>query len=395
MLLKPESGDEPRKLPRDIPVEEPQPSIISPAARLDDMSPFSQPPVPPPQQPLPEKPDIARSNISDSIPQNFLKRTDTERPGSEVNSPVRSDPPSSQILALVEALTTAKREIDLQGDRMKHLETLLQKERKARESAEERARHLLESRVLHETQQTGGTCETPQTSSDSPMKTKSLVINGCDTNHEGTPISHSIRASANSPDATNNAEKLHHDPEPVDVDTSRLEERLELMVREMDEMKALMESYKHRAEGAEQERKSLAEIVEQIRADDVSRRQAPSTVSSVVESSHASSSKIDFPSSPGSSSGRELSETPSMAAASSDQQGEASDAASSNDGTKTLDVRDQQGIPSTTLERQRGRWAGGGGDIALQSAPYISMMGVVLIGVGIMTWLNGWQKGER
>jgi hypothetical protein len=31
----------------------------------------------------------------------------------------------------------------------------------------------------------------------------------------------------------------------------------------------------------------------------------------------------------------------------------------------------------------------------LQSAPYASILGVVLIGVGLMTYLNSWQKLEK
>jgi len=30
-----------------------------------------------------------------------------------------------------------------------------------------------------------------------------------------------------------------------------------------------------------------------------------------------------------------------------------------------------------------------------QSAPYASMLGVVLLGVGIMAYLNGWQKMDK
>lgn len=395
MLLTSGSSEELPKAPCDIPVEDLQPSIVSPAAQLDAISPFSQPPVPPPQQPLPEKPDIARFSISDSISPSSLKRTETERPGSLVNSPVKPDPPSSQILSLIEELTTAKREIGLQGDRMKHLEILLQNERKARESAEERARCLLEGHNPHGTQKIGGIDETPGPSLDSPKKMESLVTNGCDTHHEENNISHSIRASARSTDPAQNAEESHDAVEPVGAETSRLQERLELMIREMDEMKALMESYKHRAEGAEQERKGLAEIVEQIRADEVLRSQTSSAAPTIVKNSHASPSKLSLSSRPGSSLDRKILEIPGTATTSSIQQDGARDAASPEDSNKAQDVKDQRNTPSTTLERQRDRRVGGSGDVALQSAPFISMVGVVLIGVGIMTWLNGWPKGER
>jgi hypothetical protein len=35
------------------------------------------------------------------------------------------------------------------------------------------------------------------------------------------------------------------------------------------------------------------------------------------------------------------------------------------------------------------------GDLTAQSAPYVSMLGVVLIGVGLMAYLNSWQKGDK
>jgi hypothetical protein len=34
-------------------------------------------------------------------------------------------------------------------------------------------------------------------------------------------------------------------------------------------------------------------------------------------------------------------------------------------------------------------------EMLLQSAPYASILGVVLIGVGLMTYLNSWQKLEK
>ena len=394
-MLTSEPGKERTKELNEVPVEQPQPKAISPAAQLDAISPFSEPPVPPPQQPLPEKPDIARFHVSDPSPQTLLERTDTQRPGSIVSSPGKSDPPSSQILSLVEALTTAKREIDSQGDRMKHLETLLHNERKARESAEERARRLLESQISHNVHQNGTAEETVQPILNSPKKTEPLLINGCDNHQEEKPFMHSLRALAESQDPKKNAEEPHSNSKLIDAETSRLQEKLDLMVQEMDEMKALMESYKHRAVDAEQERKTLAEIVEQIRADDLSRSQIsrPSSVSD--ENNHTTSPKTSLLSHPGSSSKRKISDTIStktILPAQAQHEGVRNEVMPESINT-AQEVTDQH-TPSTLLRRQRERWDGGG-DIALQSAPYRSMVGVVLIGVGIMTWLNGWQKCER
>jgi len=82
---------------------------------------FLEPPAPPPQQPLPEKPDAPS-----------FKRADTEKP-KNIGSPVRSD---AQMSTLTDALSSAKKEIESQGIRLRDLETLLNEERRAREDAE-------------------------------------------------------------------------------------------------------------------------------------------------------------------------------------------------------------------------------------------------------------------
>ena len=113
---------------------------------------FSDPPAPPPQAPLPEKPDIAhRMTSSVDLPmQALLRRSDTERPkyGSPNSSPVRGaslDQGSSgssalQIASLSEALNAAKKEMEAQNLRLREAEDLLIQERVKREDAEDRAR---------------------------------------------------------------------------------------------------------------------------------------------------------------------------------------------------------------------------------------------------------------
>lgn len=391
-LLTPEPDVEHPKPSCDIAIGASQPKVSSPGAQLDAISPFSHPPVPPPQQPLPEKPDINRFGISGSVSQNSLKRTDTERSGSIGNSPVKSDPPSSQILSPIEALITAKREIDSQRDRMKHLEILLEKERKARESAEERARNLLESKTTQEIRQASSGDRAIERSFESPTKTE-LLVNGEDTHQERKPSLQTLVTSDCSLDRTKILEKPYCNAEPTDVEASRLQERLKLMAQEMNDMKALMESYKHRAEGAERERKGLAEIVERIRSENNSKGQVP-IASSMDKQKSYSPSTIGHSSIPESSDPK-FSKSKASAKTSSIIERESVEAPP-EEKNMVHDVRDHhQQIPAPMLKKQRERWGEGSGDVVLQSAPYMSMVGVVLIGVGLMTWLNGWQKGER
>jgi hypothetical protein len=106
--------------------------------RVDSFSRFSEPPAPPPQQPLPEKPDALSRSASESF--SPLKRSDTEKPKSGTGSPVSRD--SSQILNLIEALSSAKREIETHGTRVKELENLLFQEQAARKLAEDKVNEL-------------------------------------------------------------------------------------------------------------------------------------------------------------------------------------------------------------------------------------------------------------
>ncbi|KAF2192516.1 hypothetical protein K469DRAFT_312893 [Zopfia rhizophila CBS 207.26] len=196
---------------------------------------FSDPPAPPPQQPLPAKPDTSQPS---------LQRSETERPESS-SSPVRSDS-QSQITTLADALTSAKKEIESQSVRLRDLEALLTEERRARENAEERASRL-ERESLKDR-------EVPEPT----------LVNGDSNESETAP----------QPEQEEGARLDNESASPniADVATARLQQRLELMMSEMNEMKQQMERYRERAETAEAEsanhRKTLAQMVEKIRQDD-------------------------------------------------------------------------------------------------------------------------------
>lgn len=336
--------------------------------------------------------------MSESTPQQLLRRAEPDRLRSALNSPTKPETPSSQILSLVEALTTAKREIDSQSDRVKQLELLLRRERKARESAEERARlmetHLPSNEIIEKEIIKEGSSAPPFDPSEDTVHS---LIDGLVKTNDATTSSDKAAASTSAIEAfAKNQDEMHRDTESIDVSTSRLQERLESMVREMDEMKITMESYKQRAETAEHERKSLAELVEQIRAKESHKRTTlsgvPTPAESIdgspekkqrTESEHGGSSEAEPFASP-------TAEIPSPHGSRPDLISTPADG--SNDDLKTL-----QRTLSTALEvhAQSQRWVGEGGEVMVQSAPFVSMVGVVLIGVGLMTWLNGWQRGER
>ncbi|KAL8839592.1 MAG: hypothetical protein Q9170_001696 [Blastenia crenularia] len=407
-LLTLNPGDEMPKPPDGRMTQEPkQPNGISPVLPfIEAISPFSQPPAPPPQQPLPEKPDVPRLTNPESLNQHSLRRTDTERPSSFSSSPIRAEPQSSQIFSLVEALNLAKKEIDSQGDRVKQLETLLKREKKARENAEERARRLTAGWSSHNGERGEGSIQHDAVEPHFDASREANLESGSDFSmgrKDAESETTIIAAPSESP------EQLHRQTEHVDASTSRLQERLDQMVREMDQMKAQMEGYKRRAEGAETERTSLAEMIQKIQAEAASNETAmngkivhPSNQSPVKHRIGATSSTIEQPRH---TSGlwNGTSSSPSSQSSSLHKHDQPNGTVTATGPTTEKDsLSDMQTLERNMVATLHSYTFGaantsskGGKDLAMQSAPYVSMVGVVLIGVGIMTWLNGWQKGER
>lgn len=347
---------------------------------------FADPPAPPPQQPLPEKPDSQRS----------LQRSDTERPKLvSYNSVPVHNGNSTQITSLVEALGSAKREIDSQSVRLKDLEDRLEHERILRESAEERA-HRLES----ESRMNG--------ESESPILSRSAepLVNGVHLIESEKALQNGV-----APDA--------------DTATTRLQARLDLMMQEMDEMKVQMEKYKLRAETAEEasakDRRTLAEMVESIRQrEEASRSRKPRGRSGSPSISNSSSTTLfDSDSSmqekslsngtlvpPRRDASRQMGEvlTALMQAGSADvwlkntglRPGETVDPHQMKQletilQGALLEQRKSGGVQVTHSASK----VNSGELVQAHAAPFASMLGVVIVGVGIMAWLNGWQRVER
>ncbi|KAI9822212.1 MAG: hypothetical protein M1826_000521 [Phylliscum demangeonii] len=343
---------------------------------------FHDPPAPPPQQPLPEKPGTAaaaaaaaaaaRDEASFSAPPPSLRRTETERPpvSAGSSSPSKAQT-ASQLVSVVEALATARCKIDKQAGRVSTLEQLLHEEKTARSRAEARAQQL--EKLTREADTTGATLA----GSASPQ-------------------------SGASNDVT--APSARGDPkgsEPADGSSARVQERLEALMAEMNEMRRMMESYKRRAEIAEEDsrntRKTLAEMVNQIRRDAAQRESEkagaghadpPSSVraddgdpdaSTLILSSSGMNNQLLGPRPTASHHGwippsRSLLWRKAVSPA-EDVSGSAAKAAAS---------------PPGALARMRSPQ-----DHFVQSAPYASILGVVALGVGLMAYLNGWQKMER
>ncbi|TVY53553.1 Uncharacterized protein LCER1_G004823 [Lachnellula cervina] len=328
-------------------IDPPKPPQINGSAlpfRTDTKPRFSDPPAPPPQQPLPEKPDVARAAHSFEPSSPSLKRSNTERPRSGPNvSPVRQDPPS-QIIKLAEDLANARKELDTQNARMRDLEEMLQKERRAREFAEETAKRLeLESEAKTNGHAKGSVME-----------------------DAFEPPSESTEAKEVEPIET-------VDPKAISDSSLLLEKRLETMLVDMQDLKDQMLSFKMRAETAESERdsdrKTLAEMVAKIRADEASR---------ALSTEQVQSPKGEIPSpepANGQLEGLNSALSPLL-----------HKAGLANGSAVAADSKDPNWTAISTLKPP------GGHDPLLHHAtPYASMMGVVLLGMGLMAYLNGWQ----
>jgi hypothetical protein len=321
---------------------------------------FSDPPAPPPQAPLPEKPDVAKA-LADPLIQPLLRRAGSDRPSSVNSSPTRMDH-SGDILRLCEELKLAKGELSSQAERMKGLETQLEQERMARESAESRALRL--------------------ESSDQKEASTEVV----------------------------KEEEKHDSPQsPTEANTSNppdLQTQLERLQATMDEMKQQMESYRMRAENAEIERDeartTLAEMVELKRAENAalaarsasrSRRDSSSkskspTRSRSKQNGHAVSPSLSAPRSP---TGITLLEKAGL------EEGQIITADQARILQQFLD-QEVLGLSNTITGGKSGTaTVSAQHDDALtyHGRPLTGAALVVVLGVCLMGWMNNWPRVDR
>ncbi|KAL6796803.1 hypothetical protein J3E68DRAFT_401838 [Trichoderma sp. SZMC 28012] len=318
--------------------------------RSDPKARFSDPPAPPPQQPLPEKPDVPS-----------LKRGSLERPKSDSanSSPIRQEN-LSQIIQLTEALNNAKRDIDTQTARMRELEMMLQKEREARELAEELARRLEES--ANNIQVNG------VESHEEPGETQESTRDVNDADETMTVLAES--------EVTSQADKIAQET------AAALQSRIDTMDEQMRELRTQMEQWRNRCEAAEAERdsgrKTLEEMVIQLREEEAKRVAA--------EERRRSRSRTLRSERDGEA--KDAVASPSSEVAKLALKQERSLTNSSQDSTDIPNLSRANTITPQTSPR--------GGPLNSQhlraGIPYASMIGVVLLGMGLMAYMNGWQS---
>jgi hypothetical protein len=329
--------------------------------RVDSFSRFSEPPAPPPQQPLPEKPDAPPRGGPDGF--SPLKRSDTDKPKSaSTSSPISRD--SSQILALLESLSTTKRELETQGTRIKELEDLLRQEKAARESAEEKVKKLEMTSLSEKMENVVVPAERDVAASGTQ---ESLVDQEHDVPEQSVQTNGSILPSEVS---------VASDPEKAELSTeTQLQRRLESVMEQMDEMSKQMAAFKERAEKADNDnvelRKSLAEMIETIRKERAEK--ASSVTDNKPHTQAHDSSKII-------SGHAGLVENVAAGSKTGDSSVECFESASK---------RPEMDATTTAIAQWQRR------HYLEEASPYASMLGVVLLGVGLMAYLNGWQKMDK
>lgn len=348
--------------------------------RPDTKARFSDPPAPPPQQPLPEKPDSPAS-----------KRGPTERPksGASGSSPVRQDN-TSQILQLTEALNNAKRDIDAQAARNRELETLLQRERAAREQAEEQTKKLVErrkSRKAHFKRVNGFSEITSSTDEDSPSSSDS------DKPKKKEPPKPSETHGGYDEFLPMNADDARDAViRKAAMETATFETRLHAMENHMAELKQEITTWKTRCTEAEaardQGRKSLEEMVTQLREQERLRRESEERARTAEQEKERANAQA-----------REAAAAPapvpdpvSVTAPASEPS--TSKAAAVADKPQPADgPEDGPTLSRTnTITPHNIQHQVAGQDERIATAlPYVSILGVVLVGMGMMAYLNGWQ----
>lgn len=314
--------------------------------RVDSFSRFSDPPAPPPQQPLPEKPEGLEKPAS--FPS--LKRSDTEKARGGTGS-------SSQILSLIEELSLARREIDLKEEQVKGLQKSLSEERNARKLAEERVSEL----------------ENPATveNKDAIANDKNLNSDNIIGDNGQMEMEDTVQVNGIPPSESSSAEDGQLGV-PLENKTAELEDRLNAMMQEMEALRQQMELSEGRAQQAEN---SATQMAETLRHERESR--------ALQTSSDSKSNTLDHGPAKVATGHLVTSESSEKSPTHITSPVHEKDSAPSPDKVVDADI-------VTTFATQHHR-----SHYVEEASPYASIFGVVLLGVGLMAYLNGWQKMDK
>ncbi|EGZ76534.1 hypothetical protein NEUTE2DRAFT_77071 [Neurospora tetrasperma FGSC 2509] len=324
---------------------------------------FSEPPAPPPSQPLPEKPDVARASDAPS-----LKRGITDRPKSH---PSPKDANVNQVVQLTEALNLAKKELDSNSARVRDLERMLNEEREARLQAEV----LMQKMAVSQQAVTNGTSVAALTNGHSAME---RVFE--------PPTEQTEPNDASAPGGLESEKSPKPETSNIEAMAAAFQARIESMTTEMKGLREQLEAFRNRAEQAEAERdadrKTLSQLILQIRQRDEEEQQAAARKSRSSSCGRSQQGGKD----------KEIDQTLPKANGAAvtgptQSDGSSEDHAEEVPSLALTDTLKPSSSPALVYPHQ---------DRALiQAMPYVSVLGVVFIGMGLMAYLNGWQPQAK
>ncbi|KAH6630536.1 hypothetical protein B0J18DRAFT_407774 [Chaetomium sp. MPI-SDFR-AT-0129] len=337
---------------------------------------FSEPPAPPPSQPLPEKPDARASDVPS------LKRGTTERPKITTGSPVRQDSNVNQIFILTEALNSAKKELDSHSARVRDLEELLNREREARLFAEGMVQKMGETNHS----KMNGSAEGP------PLVNGHSELDSAFDPPVDQPLADVKMRDVGEEDASSSQ------ADKAEALAAASQARLDSMALEMSSLREQLEAFRVRAEKAEAERdadrKTLAEMVIQIRQRDEDDRKREAERRARSESrSRRRALSLEKRNSEKSTLHTNGHPKGVPAAVETDDEDD-SDVPAAPSRANTIKPNGGalavKGQHQQQLQQQQPQ-----DGTLIHTLPYASMVGVVLFGMGLMAYLNGWQPQSR
>jgi chromosome segregation ATPase len=309
---------------------------------------FSDPPNPPPQAPLPEKPF--------DLPLGGLRRADTEKP--KIPSPSHGSmkldsSTASQFASLSEALNQAKKEAEEQRKKLTDMEKLLVEERVRRQSAEARAKQL-----------------------EKEHGDSRLLTNGSIFNHDGKEEEQSttpIEEEANSQIGKKNA--------IVDeTTTAKLQKRLDLLLVELEESKQSALRFKTEKEEVikqrddeRTEKSTLMELVDKYRKEERERQERKEKRNKRKQEGKSSSTEPED----------------------DDAEDVEDEVVSSSHSGSHSGFYANGTLSSSLIKGKDGGTSTGQSTQLLRATPYISAFSVVLLGVAIMHLVNKMSRNEQ
>ena len=270
----------------------------------------------------------------------------------------------NEFLRLTEALESSRRDLDIQKKKLREMEDLLVQERVRRENAEAKAKRLEREQGEKEA------------GPKPPLTVDIAKAAAADVHKDGestTPIDEDPSSEIG----------IKSKAKPADESaTQKLQKRMDLLLAEFRQVKESAEHWKKEKEQAERERDeerkerlSLAEMVDRMRAEERERLRRKQARRKEREAKEAQAVAVNEMKSP------------------EDEEQVATAVAVSDTGSPRLSLLSNGHMPGLLNDVK------GGGVVqssrAVQAAPYISAMSVVLVGVVVMTLINRMSKGEK